>query len=62
MFAVLARMTNLWLRTMDSMNSEEHSDVFVDASDQWDWPVDDDNVEAFMQLRLRVSFMTDDEV
>jgi hypothetical protein len=55
-------MTNLWLRTMDSMNSEEHSEVFVDASDQWDWPVADDNVEAFMQLRLRVSSMTDDEV
>ena len=47
MFAFLARMTNLWWRTLDSMNSEEHSEVFVDANDQQDWPVADDSVEAF---------------
>ena len=35
------------------MNSEEHSEVFVDANDQRDWPVDD-SVEAFMQARFRV--------
>ena len=62
MFAALARMANLWLRTMDSMNSEEHSEVFVPVSYQRDWPVADDSVEAFMQLRFRVSSMTDDEV
>ena len=54
-------MANLWLRTMDSMNSEEHSEVFVDAN-QRDWPVADDSVEAFMQARFRVSSMTDDEL
>jgi hypothetical protein len=32
-FAVFAKMVNLWLRTMDSMNSEEHSEVFVDVND-----------------------------
>ncbi len=62
MFAALARMANLWLRTMDSMQSEEHSEVFVDASYQRNWPIADDSVEAFMQLRFRVSSMTDDEV
>ena len=62
MFAALARMANLWLCTMDSMNSEDHSEVFVDVNDQWDWSVTDDSVEAFMQLRFRVSSMTDDEV
>ena len=46
MFAVFAKMVNLWLRTMDSMNSEEHSEVFVDANDQRDWPVADDSVET----------------
>ena len=56
-------MANLWLRTLDSitMNSEEHSEVFVDANDQRDWPVDD-SVEAFMQARFRVSSMPHDEV
>lgn len=56
-------MANLWLRTLDSMtmNSEEHSEVFVDANDQRDWPVDD-SVEAFMQARFRVLFMPHDEV
>jgi hypothetical protein len=44
------------------MNSEEHSEVFVDANDQRDWPVADDSVEHFMQARFRVSSMTDDEV
>ena len=62
MFAALARMANLWLCTMDAMNSEGHSEVFVDVNDQWDWSVTDDSVEAFMQLRFRVSSMTDDEV
>ena len=47
---------------MDSMNYEEHSEVFVDDNDQRDWPVPDDTVEAFMQARFRVSSMTDDEV
>jgi hypothetical protein len=47
---------------MDSMNSEERSQVFVDENDQRDWPVADDSVEAFMQTRFRVSSMTDDEV
>jgi hypothetical protein len=61
-FAVFAKMTNLWLQTMDSMNSEDHSEVFVDVNDQRDCPVADDNVEAFMQARFRVSSMTDDEV
>jgi hypothetical protein len=60
--SVLARMANLWFRTMDSMNSEERSQVFVDTNDQRDWPVADDSVEAFMQVRFRVSSMTDDEV
>jgi hypothetical protein len=55
-------MTNLWWRTLDSMNSEEHSEVFVDANDQQDWPVADDSVEAFLKLRFRVSSMTDHEV
>ena len=55
-------MLDLWLCTMDSMNYEEDSEVFVDVSDQRDWPVADDSVEAFMQLRFRVSSMTDDEV
>ncbi len=27
-------MLDLWFRTMDSMNSEEHSEVFVDVNDQ----------------------------
>ena len=56
-------MANLWLRTLDSMtmNSEEHSEVFVDANDQRDWPVDD-SVEAFMQARFRVLSMPHDEV
>ena len=56
-------MANLWLRTLDSMtmNSEEHSEVFVDANDQRDWPVDD-SVEAFMQARLRVLSLPHDEV
>ncbi len=31
-FAVLARMANLWLRTMDSMNSEEHSQTRIPVS------------------------------
>ncbi len=61
-FAVFAKMTNLWLCTMDSMNSEEHSEVFVDVNDQRDWSVADDNVEAFIKARFRVSSMTDDEV
>ena len=43
------------------MNSEEHSEVFVDANDQRDWPVDD-SVEAFMQARFRASSMPHDEV
>ena len=42
-------------------NSEEHSEVFVDANDQRDWPVDD-SVEAFMQARFRVSSLPHDEV
>jgi hypothetical protein len=46
----------------DSMNSEEHSQVFVDVNDQRDWPVPDNSVEAFIQTRFRVSSMTDDEV
>jgi hypothetical protein len=56
-------MANLWLRTLGSMtmNSEEHSEVFVDANDQRDWPVDD-SVEAFMQARFRVLSMPHDEV
>ena len=38
MFAVIARMVNLWLRTMDSMtmNSEDNSEEFVDATEQRD--------------------------
>ena len=56
-------MANLWLRTLGSMtmNSEEHSEVFVDANDQRDWPVDD-SVEAFMQARFRVLSIPHDEV
>jgi hypothetical protein len=55
-------MVNLWLRTLDSMNSEDHFEVFVDVRDKRDWPVTDDSVEAFMHLRFRVTSMTDDEV
>ena len=37
-FTVIARMTNWWLRTMDSMTmySEENSEEFVDVTDQRD--------------------------
>ena len=61
MFAVNCRMTNLWLRTVASMN-EEHSEEFVDATDQRDWPVVDDSVEDYMQTRFQTSSMTDDDV
>ena len=54
-------MANLWLRTVDPMN-EEHSEEFVDACDQRDWPVVDDSVEALMQARFRTSSMTDEDV
>ncbi len=48
-FTVLARMVNLWLRTLDSMNSEEHSQVFVDVNDQRDCPVaDEDDSSAIL--------------
>ena len=42
--------------------NEEHSEEFVDATDQRDWPVVDDSVEAFMQARFRTSSMTDADV
>ena len=54
-------MANLWLRTVDSMN-EETSEEFVDATDQRDWPVVDDSVEAVMQARFRTSSMSDEDV
>ena len=59
-FTVIARMANLWLRTMDSMtmHSEENSEEFVDVTDQSDWPVADDSVEVFMQTRFRTMKMT----
>jgi hypothetical protein len=42
-------MVNLWLRTLDSMNSEEHSQVFVDVNDQRDCPVaDEDDSSAIL--------------
>jgi hypothetical protein len=44
------------------LNSEEHTEVFVDANDQRDCPVPDDNVEAFMQTRFHVSSLTANEV
>ena len=44
------------------MHSEENSEEFVDSTDQRDWTVADDSVEAFMEARFRTSSMTDDDV
>ena len=57
-------MANLWLRTVDSINEETsiNEEEFVDATDQKDWPVVDDSVEAVMQARFRTSSMSDEDV